>query len=533
MSGLTPWSRCRWYAVGTLYVLGSTAVAQESWVDIRREICASCRGLVQTLDRVRFDLTIDMVAFNRRPQDWHANVAWTLDSDRILVDLVGRNVLEPADALRPGAPSIAKLNWLFRAGGWTERKDLATDGLDLMQRTYSDPRGVSFGCLPPDALWLLGSGLKESVVANSRFEIVAVEGSRPARVATMTGVTKLPAGDEVHYRFAFREEWGWLTSEVNAVTRIGGAEQLYRTHELRVHSVHTTPLCCTPAKWEMIYWNCRAPDDVADVLPVTHWRVEMSPPRFDFEALPAHVDARVGPCSGDQMLDGSSFISHEKLMTRGASLNQLVAAGRREIPVPSAGVLGSRLSLWWVCGGLLAAATAALGFRRGGTSLYWTSLALLSLLLVAALFPGGWTRHAQAAGIPWRPLAPGDPALESRFLCGPDALFILASMHGREVEYPELVRYVRPGMEGATLAQLMIAAECLDFEPCVTSASNWDAPPGPCLVHLYGSHFAAMLSAGDGNVVVCEPVKGVLAARWSDLQPHAGALLTLRPRERS
>ena len=135
-----------------------------------------------------------------------------------------------------------------------------------------------------------------------------------------------------------------------------------------------------------------------------------------------------------------------------------------------------------------------------------------------------------ADAIEWRVHSPGNKSLGSRFLCGPDSLFLVALLDGRsKTDYPELIRYVRPGMQGASLAQLMVAAECLGYEPEVSDSSDWQQPPSPCIVHINDDHFVVLVTDEDGRTCTCDPVKGVRSADWSELQRRVRSVLTLKP----
>lgn len=519
--------KCRVLAILISGALCQRSHAQGDREGLRTQIIASTDGLVKTLERAKFDCRVEVVAFDRVARDWKANIVWTGDADRVLVQLEGNDVLRLADVAKRG-PLDRNYSRLFLPGGWMEQKDHVDSSLMLEQGKYHDARTVSWSCLPPDALWLLGSGLKQRVVAAKQFDIALVEGETPNRSVTMTGVTPISNGYLVHYTFKFREDWDWLTSEWSARVRPPeGPEILLLTQAYKVHSVHRSPLSCTPELWEYIDWQCRMPGQERDTLPYCHWKVCMSPPEFDFNSLPDHVDERVSACSGDQMLDGSSFISHTKIMGRGQALVRLASMIDRLGMKRGVGVSRSEL-LPWILLGLVALGASWIGYSGKARRSYGLAIAILGVGLCALFGNELGLVSALSKPIAWEQVSEGDSNMDSRFLCGPDSLFLATCLDGRQTDYPELMRYVRPGMDGATLAQLIIAAECLGYQGSVTNSRDWVVPPSPCIVHINGNHFAVLVMDVSGRSCLCDPVNGVRRADWSDLQGCVDLIFTLK-----
>jgi hypothetical protein len=235
--------------------------------------------------------------------------------------------------------------------------------------------------------------------------------------------------------------------------------------------------------------------------------------------VPDHIDARISECSGDQMLDGSSFISHKRLVNRGVALDKLAAtAAGTGGSVRAEGVRESRVrpAILW---GLGAIAVGLLGIVRSIRRAYWFALLAGAALLAPFAARSQDVRSGdESVPIAWTGVVDGDKTMASRFLCGPDALYVVTRLLGRECVFPELIRWVRPGMDGATLSQLQVAAECIGLTPSVSMSRDWASPPSPSIAHIFGDHFAVLVRRSDGRVDVCDPVSGIRSAPWSSLQ---------------
>lgn len=477
---------------------------------------------VATCRHMRVDAEVECSVHMRKLVDWKASIIFHRDQDRLLLKLEGDNLMEPMT--REGvALSGQKVNWLYLPGGCVERKDMLTGRTSFTQRAIKgDPKGPLWW--PSSAYWMFGGGTRDGVFRMKHFQQVKVDGEYPDRVVYIEAIVdQAGSPGQNRYKAELVEQWDWSARKLTAEhrsTRLPAAKW-GRTWSLTIHRVKKTQLFSIPVEWECELWGLSPEDDNASILPLSRCRVTASVPDLDPPEVDAHLDGSFGDAQGDKLLDGSSFLSHEILASRQAFLLSLMGS-------PATPMNGTWR--WWSVHKLI---TASLALVFGGIVLLskrrpWVLLS--GLCVLGSITYGLWASDGSANGkfsqlATRNHIATGRPEMANRYLCGPDAMFLLLRRLGCSASYVEILRCVRPGMRGASMKQLMIAAECFARHVKVSRAENWDYPPTPCVAHVFGDHYVA-LSRGEGKTVsVADPVYGSFSVEWNELRKHVSMLL--------
>ncbi len=98
--------------------------------------------------------------------------------------------------------------------------------------------------------------------------------------------------------------------------------------------------------------------------------------------------------------------------------------------------------------------------------------------------------------------------------CGPNALYCMLRIHGKPVEYLELLRYLSPPQEGNSLHELRNASALWGLSSCVYRVEKRDISrlDTPFIAHLenHGSlHFVLVLGQSRGQVKLWDVEQGI------------------------
>lgn len=100
-------------------------------------------------------------------------------------------------------------------------------------------------------------------------------------------------------------------------------------------------------------------------------------------------------------------------------------------------------------------------------------------------------------------------------VCGPNALYVLLRIHGRPVDYHELLNFLSPPSEGSSFTELRSAAERwgLPLRTYKTDRKGFDQLATPFIAHLEYqelAHYGLVVGHTDGKVRLFDPEHGAI-----------------------
>lgn len=151
-----------------------------------------------------------------------------------------------------------------------------------------------------------------------------------------------------------------------------------------------------------------------------------------------------------------------------------------------------------------------------------------ALMLIALTAPG-------AEAPPPPEVAQDDLGWRSIYRCGPNSLYVVLLMHGKQVDYDSLVEEFNLTDRGANVADLARVAQAhgIPYTPLRAKASALSKLPLPAIVHFQSpayskGHYVVLLSVnGDGifTIIECTTGQMELLSRGDFLERWSGVVL--------